>query len=62
MPTNIWSTPQHVQREPQIGRGELWLGLEARQRQTHDPIVGNGEQEACPLRRVFPWFPRQVLS
>ncbi len=58
MPTNIWSTPQHVEREPEIGRGELGLGLESRQRQTQNPIVGNGEHEARPLGRGFP---RQVL-
>ena len=58
MPTNIWSTPQHVEGEPEIGRGELGLGLEPRQRQTQNPIVGNGEHEARTLRRGFP---RQVL-
>ena len=54
MPIHIWSTPQDVEGESEIGVGELGLSLQPCQRQPHDPIVGNGEQEARPLRRRFP--------
>jgi hypothetical protein len=61
MPTDIWSTPQDVEREPEIGGGELGLDLKPRQRQPHDPIVRNGEQAARPLCRRLPGLPWQIL-
>jgi hypothetical protein len=55
MPTHIWTTAQHIEREPQIGGSQPGLGFESREDQTQNPIIGDSQEQPDPFCGLLAW-------
>ena len=46
MPTNVWSTTEHIEGKPQISRPEMGFTLEPGQDKPKNPVIGDSQKQS----------------